>query len=51
MERPFRQLKNDPQLAEAVKRGTPPATAGLPNFPLDLVRIYSDELGGSGDQP
>lgn len=51
MERTFRQLRNDPQLVQAVKQGAPTGTAGLPAFPLELVRIYSDELGGSGDKP
>ncbi len=51
MERKFQQLTNNPQLVAAVKRGEPAGTAGTDVFPLDIVRIYSDRLGGaSSDQ-
>lgn len=51
MERKFQQLANNPQLTQAVKRGEPAGTAGTEVFPLDIVRIYSDRLGGgSSDQ-
>ena len=46
-ERTFQQLTNNPQLAEAVKRGEPQGAAGTEAFPLDIVRIYSDRLGGN----
>lgn len=49
--RPFAQLKDDPQLAAAVKRGEPAGAAGMEAFPLDIARIYSDRLGnGSGER-
>ncbi|PIW26908.1 MAG: hypothetical protein COW30_12660 [Rhodospirillales bacterium CG15_BIG_FIL_POST_REV_8_21_14_020_66_15] len=50
-ERPFQQLKNDAQLVAAVKRGQPAGEAGMDAFPLYLVRIYSDRLGGSDGRP
>ena len=50
-QRPFAQLKNDPQLAAAVKRGQPAGETGMEAFPLEIVEIYSQNLGGSDNQP
>jgi len=49
-ERPFQQLTNNPQLAEAVKRGAPQGAAGTDAFPLDIARIYSDRLGNGNNE-
>ncbi|MEQ9558169.1 MAG: hypothetical protein RIG67_20555 [Rhodospirillales bacterium] len=49
-ERPFQQLVNNPQLAEAVKRGMPAGAAGMEVFPLDIARIYSDRLGNGNNE-
>ena len=51
MERTFQQLKNDEALKMAVKRGDPAGQTGIEAFPLYLVRIYSDNLGGADGRP